>query len=293
MAQTIQIANATYPDVPSIVCNKSGGGTAIFADPSGITSIASDVASGKIFMQADGTLGTGTASGGGGTFVPIMGAIRPDATLVKKWTYDKKYVADLGGTLPAYSTTATTLVSAPSNETVTLDTENYRYILLCRILSYPVYSSVVHEKGRAEYFGKATMHEVMSYAKNTLRSAAGVTNANAYSTIMAVNGYNYFYVYDQSTAVSSGTNQSGVYGSGSTDPTISNTTTYAPTITVKFPGFSIKGSTTYFDSTAWSQMIDCRMQYVYELWKAPLDGWQMSMMRTHVMNCFNNGGTLT
>lgn len=72
MAQTIQIANATYPDVPSIVCNKSGGGTAVFADPSRITSVASDVASGKIFMQADGTLGTGTASGGGGSSYTLL-----------------------------------------------------------------------------------------------------------------------------------------------------------------------------------------------------------------------------
>lgn len=66
MAQTIQIANATYPDVPSILCNKSGGGTAIFADPSGTTATASDVAQGKLFLSAAGVLTTGTASGGGG-----------------------------------------------------------------------------------------------------------------------------------------------------------------------------------------------------------------------------------
>lgn len=66
MAQTIQIANATYPDVPSIVCNKSGGGTAIFADPSGVTAQAADVASGKYFLTSAGVLTEGTASGGGG-----------------------------------------------------------------------------------------------------------------------------------------------------------------------------------------------------------------------------------
>lgn len=67
MSQTIQIAGATYPDVPSILVPKQGGGSAVFADPSGVDAVAADVASGKIFMKADGTLGTGTASGGGGT----------------------------------------------------------------------------------------------------------------------------------------------------------------------------------------------------------------------------------
>lgn len=70
MAQTITIANATYPDVPSIVCNKQGGGTAVFADPSGTTAAASDVAQGKLFLNSSGILTTGTASGGGG--VPTL-----------------------------------------------------------------------------------------------------------------------------------------------------------------------------------------------------------------------------
>lgn len=73
MAQTITIANATYPDVPSIVCNKQGGGTAVFADPSGTTAAASDVAQGKLFLNASGVLTQGTASGGGGASNLVTG----------------------------------------------------------------------------------------------------------------------------------------------------------------------------------------------------------------------------
>ena len=69
MAQNITIAGATYSAVPSIECPKQGGGTAIFADPSGTTATASDVASGKYFLDSSGTLTAGTASGGGGVTI--------------------------------------------------------------------------------------------------------------------------------------------------------------------------------------------------------------------------------
>lgn len=66
MAQNVTVAGASYSDVPSVELPKTGGGTALFADPSITTAVASDVASGKQFLLADGSIGTGTASGGGG-----------------------------------------------------------------------------------------------------------------------------------------------------------------------------------------------------------------------------------
>lgn len=66
MAQDITLWGATFLAAPAVELPKSGGGTAVFADPSPINTVAADVASGKTFMKADGTLGTGTNSGGGG-----------------------------------------------------------------------------------------------------------------------------------------------------------------------------------------------------------------------------------
>lgn len=66
MAQNVTIAGASYSAVPSIEVPKTGGGTAVFADPSVVTAVAADVAQGKYFLDSAGTLTEGTNPGGGG-----------------------------------------------------------------------------------------------------------------------------------------------------------------------------------------------------------------------------------
>lgn len=65
MAQNITLMGASYSAVPAVTLPKTGGGTARFDDASVTTATASDVASGKLFLASDGTITTGTASGGG------------------------------------------------------------------------------------------------------------------------------------------------------------------------------------------------------------------------------------
>lgn len=67
MAQNVTVQGASYSNVPAVVLPKTGGGTARFDDCSVVTAAASDVAQGKIFVASDGTIKTGTASGGGGS----------------------------------------------------------------------------------------------------------------------------------------------------------------------------------------------------------------------------------
>ena len=64
MGQNITLVG-DWTGVSGIKLNKTGGGRVRFADPSPTTAVEADVAAGKIFLKADGSLGTGTGSGGG------------------------------------------------------------------------------------------------------------------------------------------------------------------------------------------------------------------------------------
>ena len=85
MAQNITLLGASYSDVPGVALPKTGGGTATFYDPSGVTAVASDVALGKWFLTAAGVLTQGTSQGGGGsgleyetgTYTPTTDVTRP------------------------------------------------------------------------------------------------------------------------------------------------------------------------------------------------------------------------
>lgn len=68
MAQNITLLGASYSDVPAVLLPKTGGGTAQFDDTTIASNgaAASDIASGKL-AYVNGSLITGTASGGGGT----------------------------------------------------------------------------------------------------------------------------------------------------------------------------------------------------------------------------------
>lgn len=74
MAQNITLLGASYSAVPAVQLPKTGGGTARFDDCTVVTATASDVAQGKIFVASDGTITTGTASGGGSCDV-VMGTL--------------------------------------------------------------------------------------------------------------------------------------------------------------------------------------------------------------------------
>ena len=72
MANSIDWLGNTYPDVGYVVFPKTGGGDARYDDASVTTATAEDVLEGKQFLLADGTIATGTGSGGDDTLVEAL-----------------------------------------------------------------------------------------------------------------------------------------------------------------------------------------------------------------------------
>lgn len=290
MAQNVTIAGAAFSAVPAIEVPKTGGGIATFADPSGTTATASDVAQGKLFLDSSGVLTTGTASGGGGTFTPKFGVIRPDAELVYKWTYDKKYVADLGNTIPSYTTSRTTLISSEALTPAITPSNDYVYFVLYRTIVYPIYSTTSRGYGYEEYMFSISAYERIVAKPGVIKNASGIAH-NSPLTFM----------------LPCGSTSQIIYNSGSTSISVGNSPQYgfrtsidAPTtkMNISSPYLFFRGSSTYMSSTAWEYVTDVRFMYVVEVYRYPnneneLDGWtgQMQMMRA--IDCFNNGGTLT
>ena len=96
MAKNITLMGASYSDVPAVNLPQTGGGTARFDDVSVTTATASDVAQGKVFVASDGTVTTGTASGGGGS--------SPAWTKVAENTYTVSTSSTSAGTVEIWAT---------------------------------------------------------------------------------------------------------------------------------------------------------------------------------------------
>lgn len=111
MSQAITLLGASYSNVPAIELPKTGGGIARFDDCSVVTASASDVASGKIFVASDGTITTGTSSGGGGGNYSWFG---PNTVKDYTKTITINLANDTSWNSWTASTTATSILGAPT-----------------------------------------------------------------------------------------------------------------------------------------------------------------------------------
>ncbi len=115
MAQNITWLGNSYQNVPFVDLPKTGGGTARFDDASITTATAADVAQNKVFIAADGTITSGTASGGGSskntqvvqgttrTTSSTLTAIGAEMTVSKTGTYDVYWSAFRSSTSSSYT----------------------------------------------------------------------------------------------------------------------------------------------------------------------------------------------
>ena len=209
----------------------------------------------------------------------IRGVVRPDAELVKTYTFDKYLHEDLGVTIPAYTTTSTTLVAAASlSPTYTCDFTNYSYYVLIRMATIPEYSISTDGKGREEYALNGALYEITETPANEIAALINPTKkvtSVSRSVYQAGNFVREVY-YSSGTAVTFYGSAAYGYNQTVTAPSLSSST-----LTLKSPAFIVRGSTTYFVNTYMNAVTDVRYQYIIDVYRAPkgnlnLDGWGLT-----------------
>lgn len=212
-----------------------------------------------------------------------MGALRPDAELWKSWSYDKLIVEDEEVTIPAYTTTATTLKASATLEEVTIDPTEYNYLLVQRGLSYPIYSVETTGKGRFEVFNVVRSTEVMNIPAGWVFGEG----SQFVSVLSASNFYRSIF-WNGATTRAVGNLETGIPMSF-VDPVYASS---GNKLTVKSPNLKIKGDSSYFSNTFWDYVTDIRYQYIVELYRVPVtaavDGWSYTSLFQHVVDCMNN-----
>ena len=304
MAQQVKIAGALFNDVPYIQCPDVNDVYHSFYDTtiSSNAATAADIASGKL-AYVNGALVTGTASGGGGTSI-VMGHLRGDATLAKSWTYDKLIHADEGVTIPAYTTSSTTLKSGSALTSESLNFADYSYTLVFRSLAMPIYSNSTKGSGRFIYHAISYIYNFIYLPPSAFNhdgtTASTNTSTQVYTALGAQSSQRIVY-YNSANSIRFANTAYGAQISVPSNPTItlSSTSPYnTATISVTSPNFTIRGSSSYFNSTYWGYITDIRYQYIFELWRVPqsstVHGWEIESQYRHIIDCANSAsGTLT
>lgn len=169
MAQNISLLGASYSAVPAVTLPKTGGGTARFDDATVTTATASDVASGKVFLASDGTITTGTASGGGGSGMTLL-ATKSLGTISTSSTT----ATDTGQTLAITGFDAYDLLVCIAH---TPTHTNGRHLATVRLVSFAATSNV--DTKTSAVVSTATQHYKLS-SSGVLSERTGTTPYGVY-----------------------------------------------------------------------------------------------------------------
>lgn len=230
------------------------------------------------------------------------GILRPDAVLVRTWSYDKMMYADEGISPKAYTTTSTTVkASVELTPTETLDLATYNYYVAIRMATIPTYNIATKAKGRQEYSLNGAFYEITRTPANTMHALVDTSKyyTNAANVVHSAGNLVREVYYSSGTAITYYTSAGYGYNQTVVAPTLSSATTTNSVLTMNSPTFITRGSTTYFVKTFMNAVTDVRYQYIIELWRAPknnfnLDGWGLTQQWLKMCEDIQStGGTLT
>ena len=219
--------------------------------------------------------------------------IRPDAELLRTYQADRMMVADDGIEIPAYSTTSKTVkASANLSPTITMDITNYKYYLVERMLTIPIYNIDTIAKGREEYAVSNALYEIAEIPANEFKALVNDTKITARNMGAAGMVHTRMPYWSAATTFALYTSTSyGVHQVGAA-PGISGST-----LTPKTPSIALRGHTTYFTSQFFGALTDIRYQYVIEVYRSPknhlnIDGWGTEQSMLHSLDCINNNNLI-
>lgn len=235
------------------------------------------------FVTAIGDIPTG------GTVALTPYTIRPDVELVQSYSYDKMLVADEEITIPAYTTTSTTVKAAAAlSPTITLTYADYYYYVAERFLTIPVYNVTSKAKGREEYHFSSYLYEIADVAGSSYKALVDGKLYTSRIVASAAQSLIRQLYWSSGTAVSMYTATTYGVTQVVSAPSISN-----GVMTLNAPSVAMRGSSTYFSSTYWGAMTDVRLQYVIEVYRSPktstynLAGWGVSQQAAHIGTCID------
>lgn len=213
MAKNVTLQGADYPNVPSIIVPKTGGGTAEFID-----------------MDVD------------------LGWMGPNAVHVGT-IYSKDYtLADTGFNTWTPSTTATVIVATGAvSQTQVVDLEHYEYLVRWRCEFINALKSGATKKAQIEkQLGShwQSIHR-RPYGLDNITSLTDsrnyCTNTYATSTLLV-------YWNTSGTKTWTTTNSYGIYQTYQA-ATLSSNTSLTPTVTFNYPSISARCYSSYFSTT--------------------------------------------
>ena len=231
-------------------------------------------------------------SGGGSSL--IVGALRPDAELIKKYTYDKMIVEEEIATIPSFTSADTNIITASTLDTISIDRETYDYFVVANYLVVPTYNDSTLRTGTEDYD-----YVVCEYEINTTTPVTLIGGGTASKTQKAyVQSYGLWHICPmyKNSAWSAQAGLSVSYGIRE-KPKAPEVNSNGDELIIYTSDLAIRGNTSSFPQAAWESVSDVRRQYIIEVYRAKkndsnVDGFAKGSNYYSRLSFLNNGGTL-